>query len=623
MEREKPVIKNGTKMVVRRPDGLGTAQVTTDRISTTPASDAKVDSLVRPHSTVQRAHSTVIPRGSKAKKSAAANDRNGAHQDKRDELMSRLGQFQGLEGLLKAQVGLNGKDNSAKQRVGVNPVLGNAGVMWESGTKRASIPQVSVPSEFPTYLSKRKSSTPDLAIHTPKKSKFEPIKLENIAMSCTDTLGAKRRELDNYTGCLPAHMLHLLPMTQKAALTNALSSPEMTAELATLLQQYQALQAAAGLANPDFSKNFLGGIDTSALLQLQLLQAFQRQTAELSTIPPFPLGTDDTVSPLAKAPTTSIHLPLSSPYKITPVNGGRDKSKVKCLKTAQIPKIAQAQIDSNVKLSSFSGIKMTPAMSKPVVEQLPTFTTKSSISSLSATELWLNLVGEQQSRLTSMLYTTGATAEVRVKLPTGEEEVFKGKCSARKRGSRIEVDVVDVAPATIVDHTANIIGHNLASLQAQARLLASSLSQNPFQIQHILPNFNIDMPTVSLPSMPSMPDSAIPTRLPTQWTTPSPRRESSPEIIVDKLTPEDVPARSNFDVTPTTTPTRNKGPKKNFLARQAALDAKMSILRAKVESEAASSSTSTSVNGHLGSMTIDPVVLEMSDNELIEGHVDR
>ena len=58
-------------MVVRRPDGLGTAQLTSEKLpGAGVGSDVSPDSslvTVRPHSTVQRAHSTVIPRGSKAK----------------------------------------------------------------------------------------------------------------------------------------------------------------------------------------------------------------------------------------------------------------------------------------------------------------------------------------------------------------------------------------------------------------------------------------------------------------------------------------------------------------------------------------------------------------------------
>lgn len=154
-------------MVVRRPDGLGTAQVTSEKLKSSTLPEVTLDSMVvRPHSTVQRAHSTVIPRGSKSKVSffnarfvhkvimrikkitpdLMTSNANGngsvqasSKENKNADILSTLGQFQGLDRLLKSQAELNGK-----QRVGVNPVLGNAGLMWESGTKRNSVPQVTV-----------------------------------------------------------------------------------------------------------------------------------------------------------------------------------------------------------------------------------------------------------------------------------------------------------------------------------------------------------------------------------------------------------------------------------------------------------------------------------------------
>ena len=156
-------------MVVRRPDGLGTAQVTSEKLKSSALPEVTLDSMVvRPHSTVQRAHSTVIPRGSKSKVSfhnaryiltmqikkitpevltSNANGNGVLHSSSKEanknaDILSTLGQFQGLDSLLKSQAeALNGK-----QRVGVNPVLGNAGLMWESGTKRNSVPQVTVRS---------------------------------------------------------------------------------------------------------------------------------------------------------------------------------------------------------------------------------------------------------------------------------------------------------------------------------------------------------------------------------------------------------------------------------------------------------------------------------------------
>lgn len=52
-------------------------------------------------------------------------------------------------------------------------------------------------------------------------------------------------------------------------------------DLNTMLQQYSTLQAAAGLANNENAKTLFGGLDPSALLQLQLLQVLQRQHTEL------------------------------------------------------------------------------------------------------------------------------------------------------------------------------------------------------------------------------------------------------------------------------------------------------------------------------------------------------
>ena len=221
----------------------------------------------------------------------------------------------------------------------------------------------------------------------------------------------------------------------------------------------------------------------------------------------------------------------------------------------------------------------------------------------------------------------GEKVEVKISLSiSGESETFTGICSAsKKKSNRVEVEVhepVVPLPEAIVSDVSDLLGQNLASLQAQARLLASSLGAvstattvnptNPFSISQILPKFNLDLP--SIPPLNLTPTTQPPSHAKfSKWKTPSPQqgRESSPEIIVDKLTPEDLPQKENAAAT--TTPTRNKGPKKNFLARQAALDAKMNVLRAKAESEQKSTENE---NG-------DVVKLEMSDSEMIEPHVDR
>ena len=52
--------------------------------------------------------------------------------------MSRIGSMKAMDKILKQTQSNSEKDKqSQKQRVGINPNLGNAGVMWESG-KRVS-----------------------------------------------------------------------------------------------------------------------------------------------------------------------------------------------------------------------------------------------------------------------------------------------------------------------------------------------------------------------------------------------------------------------------------------------------------------------------------------------------
>lgn len=101
-----------------------------------------------------------------------------------------------------------------------------------------------------------------------------------------------KRDLDSYTGCIPQHMLHLLPVTPKSSAlascalqgsclntlgSKAAEAADTGAELSQILQQYSTLQAAAGLANNENAKTLFGGLDPSALLQLQLLQVFQHK----------------------------------------------------------------------------------------------------------------------------------------------------------------------------------------------------------------------------------------------------------------------------------------------------------------------------------------------------------
>ena len=97
------------------------------------------------------------------------------------------------------------KDKKQKQRVGVNPVLGNAGVMWESNkkVKIAPCPSKSIKMFQPAesnLVQKRKSVTEDLI--SPKKSKLAELAETAVSIQNEKFL-EKRKDLDSYTGCLP------------------------------------------------------------------------------------------------------------------------------------------------------------------------------------------------------------------------------------------------------------------------------------------------------------------------------------------------------------------------------------------------------------------------------------
>merc|ERR1712062_552635 len=267
-------------MVVRRPDGLGTAQVGTsssrNEIALKSRNEvplAEEKETVRPHSTIQRAHSTVIPRSKSHKKSEEISPRINSIMQKlistqriNDKILLNSTENSDTSSKIpekeNSSTGLhneNKNNKKQKQRVGVNPVLGNAGVMWEAGKNV----KMEAESELSQLVQKRKSSTTEEII-SPKKSKI----LEEVE---------KRKDLDSYTGCLPQHMLHLLPATPKSI---ALSSGDsiLQPDLTTLLQQYSTLQAATGLANNENAKTLLGAVDQStALLQLHFLQSLQKQ----------------------------------------------------------------------------------------------------------------------------------------------------------------------------------------------------------------------------------------------------------------------------------------------------------------------------------------------------------
>jgi len=179
--REKPIITTGTRMVVRRPDGLGTAQVGTSIANLVPSQVPEIksesppsDQIIRPHSTIQRAHSTVIPRSKPSKNSKESESRNLTSvmqklisAQKMENILRNgapepptLNELAATDPLVAGVVADLKKDKKQKQRVGVNPVLGNAGVMWESNKK---------PAES-NLVQKRKTSTEELV--SPKKIKI-------------------------------------------------------------------------------------------------------------------------------------------------------------------------------------------------------------------------------------------------------------------------------------------------------------------------------------------------------------------------------------------------------------------------------------------------------------------
>jgi hypothetical protein len=56
-----------------------------------------------------------------------------------ESIMNRIGSIQAMDKILKHKTNEKVTDKQQKQRVGVNPVLGNAGVMWESGNRVSTI----------------------------------------------------------------------------------------------------------------------------------------------------------------------------------------------------------------------------------------------------------------------------------------------------------------------------------------------------------------------------------------------------------------------------------------------------------------------------------------------------
>jgi hypothetical protein len=724
--REKPIITTGTRMVVRRPDGLGTAQVGTSipNLVSSQVPEMKSDSppsdqIIRPHSTIQRAHSTVIPRSRPSKSSKESESRNLTSvmqklisAQKMENILRNgsrepptLNELAATDPLVAGVVADLKKDKKQKQRVGVNPVLGNAGVMWESNKK---------PAES-HLVQKRKSVTEDLI--SPKKSKL--VELAETAVSIqNEKFLEKRKDLDSYTGCLPKHMLHLLPATPKS-LASTLPETQVTAptvlqqpDLATILQQYSTLQAATGLATNENAKNLLGldrtGLEQStALLQFHILQQLQKTqqnfvenqnepivvnpswnvSAPIKTNKNGPGQNGISVSSMGQGPTdrtsnggqASREPPTTSsssdsPYKITP-RIEKSNSKVKCLKTALIPSITKAELDSNPKITNYQGLKMATNIVKP--KNGGSITPKKSkvqantcilprLSSYSVTDnqTQLNIIGENERLLRDFLQKnpkTNLTATITLTNgETGETVAINGTCV---NNSQTQFkNIIDIVPNTAKMQSVNVKSPISYSLNSVPRTTSRDHVITPTQTvpmftitssSNLIPGINQSgssskingsivpgNPSLTLNSVLSLPRPTNLSRPETPSSssgepkTPSETKKpinmnfpvletnlalnrvvtndrdilspaSSPEIIVDELTPETTEkivssstaaavlkaATSPTSVSASTPnrPTTGRGPKKNFLARQAALDAKLNVLRIRAEAEKKSS----------------------------------
>ena len=255
----------------------------------------------------------------------------------------------------------------------------------------------------------------------------------------------------------------------------------------------------------------------------------------------------------------------------------------------------------------------------------------------------LNLIGMGHSRLRDLILSGKASrAKITISLEDGAEETFTGKCqltpaSLLNRANTV-ADIIEDPPSFDKSPSAQkssvstfpiptpvstpvssmaVSAIGLESLKSRLTSLNQAVAKNnlPFRItptvdssliKPMLPTFHINdvVSTANEPARTPPPLIADPI---------SP--QSSPEIIVDKLTPEMAchdERRNVAEDPPATplTPTRPRGPKKNFLARQAALDKKLDVLRQKAEQK------SEETNG-VG----EKIQLEMSDSEFIEGHV--
>ena len=254
-----------------------------------------------------------------------------------------------------------------------------------------------------------------------------------------------------------------------------------------------------------------------------------------------------------------------------------------------------------------------------------------------------NLIGDGHKNLRDLILSSkNARAKIRVTLDDGREEVFSGTChlSPSMTQSKTVIDVVEgvggrssgidigVAPDLESLKAAAAQQSRLLSTLNQAVAVSKSNASNatPFGMsavslaqpifKSILPTFHLTEGTLNPPkSPPNAPDDISP--------------QSSPEIIVDKLTPDGNDNRiaesddslAKEENAMNLTPTRaSRGPKKNFLARQAALDATLNVLRMRAEKSKPSDGDSGQCNSQRKASNVS---LEMSDNELIEGHLEH
>ena len=261
----------------------------------------------------------------------------------------------------------------------------------------------------------------------------------------------------------------------------------------------------------------------------------------------------------------------------------------------------------------------------------------------------LNLIGMGHSRLRDLILSGKASrAKITISLEDGTEETFSGKCqltpaSLLNRANTV-ADIIEDPPSfdkspkkssvstfpiptpvstPVSSMAVSAIG--LESLKSRLTSLNQAVAKNnlPFRITPTVDSSLIKpmLPTFHINDVVSTANEPIRTPSPKIGLIADPiSPQSSPEIIVDKLTPEMAchDERRNVAEDPTATsaatpltPTRPRGPKKNFLARQAALDKKLDVLRQKAEQK------SEETNGVVG----EKIQLEMSDSEFIEGHV--